>query len=138
MARKELSPDEVAAERRHSHTTYRASLLATLASTIAIAGFVGPLLLWVGRPAVVAVMAEAMSPAVHAQVRRQLTPVHEGLKVIIANNIATLEDDIAELERRDRAAGLDELDTQKLTRRRRELRSQQQALSAIASAERAN
>lgn len=135
MARAALSPEQEEIERRHRKTTVQASILATLGSTIAIATTIAPVIAWFARPAIVATMAEAMAPAVNAQVKSQTTPLGEGLKALLRGRIAQLEDEIAQLERVDRQRGLDEIDTQRLTSKRRELRDQQMALNAITTAQ---
>lgn len=79
-----------------------------------------------------------MADEIRGQVQEQVTPVNAGLKVLIQNNIAELEDEISAMEYRARNNG-DEftaLDAQNLTTKKRRLRAQQEALLAIIEAER--
>lgn len=135
MVKEPLSAEQEALERRHKQVTIRASIVATLGSSIAILTALFPLFAWFGRAAIVESLSEAMGPAINAQVKQQTNPMNEGLKALIRSRIAQLEDDIADLQRRDRIEPLDAADTQKLVSRRRELRDQQVALAAIENAE---
>lgn len=108
MSRKEpLTLEEAAIERRHKQTTYRASFLATITSTLAILGFVGPFVLWLGRQAVVDVLAAALEPSVNAQIVKQNAPLVGAFKVILEQQITELERDVDRLQFERREAGQD-------------------------------
>lgn len=96
--RRPLSPEEAEVEKRHRRTTYRASIAATAAATLTIAGILVPLLGWFGRPALVAFLADLVSPVVNAQVAQQSAPINAAFRVLLEQQIADLEDDIARLE----------------------------------------
>lgn len=132
---RDLTPEEQDLENRHRKTTVKASVIATLGSTVALAAAIFPAVAFFGRPAIIGAIAEGMAPIVNAQVAQQLTPVNEGVKAIIRSRVAQLEDEIAELERRDRIEPLDAAETQRLTSKRRELRDQQNALRVITNTE---
>lgn len=134
MSRKEpLSAEEAAIERRHKNTTYRASLLATLTSTLAIAGVLGPVLLWIGRPAVIEVLAAALAPSVDAQVLKQQAPLTAAFKVIIEQQIAELERDVDRLqfERRSTDGSWTLEKVNELREKTNKLEANRKALAAI-------
>lgn len=100
-----LSPEEEEVDRRHAKTTRKASILATLTSTLAIVGVVGPAVLYVSRPLLVAMLAEAMAPTVNAQIKQQIAPVNEAFKVLLRQQIDTLQEDVDRLEYERTIAG---------------------------------
>lgn len=135
----ELTPEEQVIERRHSRTTMRATWIGMAASTVAILGFVLPAVSWFARPAIVALLSDAVSAQVQDQIDTQIEaktkPLNAGFKAILQQNVNRLKREIAELERRDRSDGLNEIETRTLTDKRIDLEGQQAALKAIEEAE---
>lgn len=135
--RKESIPQNAdeAIDKRHQATIRKATILGTIVSTAVMCGPILGGLVWIGRGSVIEMLALALAPSVRAQVTRQISPLSDGLKALIENNISTLEEEIAELERQDRVKPLSELDTQRLVKKRRDLRNQREALAKIMGAE---
>lgn len=118
-------------------TRHRWSVAAsTLASIVAICAVILPVVGVIASPFVVTYLTDAMGDEIRGEVQEQVTPVNAGMKVLIENNIAELEDEISALEYRQRETDFSALDAQNLTTKRRRLRAQQDALLAIIEAER--
>lgn len=140
MAKKpELTAEEQVIERRHSRTQMRATWIGMAASTVAILGLVLPSVTWLFRPAVIALLSEAVSAQVEQKIDDKIEartkPLNAGFKAIIKQNVNRLRREIAELERRDRSEGLNQIETRTLADKRGELEEQQEALRAIEDAE---
>lgn len=137
-----LTPEEEEVDRRHSRTTRRASILATLTSTFAIVGVVGPAVLYISRPLLVGMLAEALAPTVNAQIKEQIAPVNEAFKVILRQQIDSLQEDVDRLEYERTIAGtqgappwtLDKVN--ELRDKSNKLIAAREALAAIINAER--
>lgn len=120
-------------QKRHRRTV----TLSTIASCVAICAVVLPAVGFVSTPFIVSYLSTAMADEIRSQVQEQVTPVNAGMKVLIENNIAELEDEISGLEYRQRTDdNFGQLDAHTLTIKKRRLRAQQDALDAIIRAER--
>lgn len=125
-----MQPEE---KRRHRRTF----TLSTVVSVLAICGIILPVLGVISSPWLVQVMSSAMADEIAEEVSKQVAPVNAGLKVLIENTIAELEDEISQLEfrRENMPESWTAGDAQFLTNKRRRLASQRRALAAIVAAE---
>lgn len=115
----------------------RTVAITTVASCVAICAVVLPILLGITSPWIVNYLSNAMADEIRDQVQEQVTPVNAGLKVLIENNIAELEDQISALEYKLRTdSNYTALDAKDLTIKKRRLAAQRYALRAIIEAER--
>lgn len=116
----------------------RTITVSTIYSSLAICGLVLPVLGVLFTPAIINYLSSAMADEIRGQVQEQVTPVNAGLKVLIENNIAELEDEISAMEynARNSPEHFTALDASMLTTKKRRLRAQQDALKAIIEAER--
>lgn len=127
-----MEPDP---KRRHRKTI----TLSTVVSMLAICGVVLPVFGVLATPWFVDFVTDAVAGDIREEVQDQVAPMTAGLKVLIEDTIAELEDDISALEfRRDNVpeTSWTAADAQVLTNKRRRLASQRMALSAIVRAER--
>jgi hypothetical protein len=112
--------------------------LSTLASTVAICVVILPVIGFLISPRIVDIIGLAVADEIAEEVKKQIAPTNAGIKVMIESLIAELEDEIASLEfRRDNNpstwTGTDAL---LLSSKARRLRTQNEALRAIVTAER--
>lgn len=133
--RRQPDPDQVSAHRKRHRKT---ALLSTLASTVAICVVILPVIGFLISPRIVDIIGLAVADEIAEEVKKQIAPTNAGIKVMIESLIAELEDEIASLEfRRDNNpstwTGTDAL---LLSSKARRLRTQNEALRAIVTAER--
>ena len=123
------------ARQRHIKTI----TLSTVTSVLAICGILMPVAGLLFTPAIVDYLSAAMAGEIRGQVQEQVTPVNAGMKALIENNIAELEDEISAMEYTSatQPQHFTALDASMLTTKKRRLRGQQAALQAIIEAERA-
>jgi len=132
MMKDHRQPMDSDQRRRHRQTV----TISTLSSVIGICVVILPAAAWFGKGTVINLLSDAMAGEIQQQVRHQVAPVNAGLKALIQNNIAELEDEIADLEyRQQHDAEWSAGDARTLATKRRRLSAQREALSAIKAAE---
>jgi hypothetical protein len=133
MSDKEYTDAELIDRRRHRKTI----TLSTVVSILAIVGVVLPVLGLVLSPFAIQVISNAMGGEIKKQVVRQVTPINEGFKVLLASTIQQLENEAAMLNyrRRTTPTAWTLADEQLLLSKQQNLSAQKRALAAIERAE---
>lgn len=102
-------------------------------STVVSIGAVVPLVWFVVQPLLLKSLNTAMAQETREIVKHEISPLSSGFRVIIQQNILRLQKEIAQLERRQRAAeGISIEETNYLVDLRSQLEAQQMALAELA------